>query len=65
VGYYHCKDFVLPTSLQYKGRPLITYHGRSIVAAIAVAALGYLMMFCIFLFNLVLLMCRNLKVKTY
>jgi len=65
VGYYHCNLFVLPTSLQYKGRPLVTYHKKSIIAAIALAALGHLMMFCIFLFNLVMLMCRNLKVKTY
>jgi len=39
----------LPTSLQYKGRPLVIYIGRSIVAAALVAALGYLMMLNVFI----------------
>jgi len=53
----------LPTSLQYRGRPLVIHIGRSIVAAALVAALEYLMMLIVFILHLAVLLCTTVKVK--
>jgi len=55
----------LPTSLRYKGRPLVAFIGRSIVAAALVAGLGYLMMLIVFILHLPILLCTTVKVKNY
>lgn len=53
----HCKVYVLPVSLQYKGRPLVIYIRKSIVAVVIVASVGYIMMFVMSIFHLALLLC--------
>ena len=56
-----CNFVSLPTRLPYKGRFLVHYHGPSVIAAIGVAAIGYVMVFSIHITTLALLVCSEGK----
>ena len=56
-----CNFVSLPARLQYKGRFLVHYHGPSVIAAIGVAAIGYMMVFSICITTLALLVCSEGK----